>query len=272
MGGQAVSTQNVERDLVALLHRHAEDAMNDTDTQTELQSFRDAAGGPTDARPRVPRWLAIGAAAALGAAAIVAVALWGPGPAERPEPGPAVPGEDRADVRATAEAFADAYVDLDAARMADLMADGVQPWDTWRSTLQRDVAYDVERLMQPCRRTAEATEGVVFTCPYEMHLRGSDEVGRGPFGDNTLDVAVKDGEVTLADYTQLVDVNGVAAHLAKVDRWIAENHPEDVAFLRSQAASQKTVDMGLSEAEWSRWTRLTQRYTDEYVADVRSGS
>ena len=263
-----MSTQHVERDLVALLHRHAEDAMNDTDTQTELQTFRAARGGPTDTRPRASRWLAIGAAAALGAAAIVAVALWGPGPGERPEPAPPVPGPDRA----TAEAFAEAYADLDAGRMAGLMADGVQPWDTWRSTLQRDVAWDVERLMQPCRRTAEATEGVVFTCPYEMHLRGSAEVGRGPFGDNALDVVVKDGEVTLADYTQLVDFNGVTAHLAKVDRWIAENHSEDVAFLRSQSASQKAVDMGLSEAEWSRWTRLTQRYTDEYVADVRSGS
>ncbi|QBR93856.1 hypothetical protein [Nocardioides euryhalodurans] len=267
-----MSTQHVERDLVALLHRHAEDAMNDTDTQTELQAFRDAVAGPAGTRPRIVRWLAIGAAAALVVVAVTAVALWGPGPAERPEPAPAVPGQDRAADRATAEEFAAAYADLDADRMADLMADGVQPWDTWRSTLQRDVAWDVERMMQPCRRTAEATEGVVFTCPYSMHLRGSEEVGRGPFGDNTVEVVVQDGEVTLADYTQLVEFNGVTAHLAKVDRWIAESHPEDVAFLRSHSASGKTVDLGLSESEWSRWTRLTQRYTDEYVADVRSGS
>lgn len=266
-----MSTQHVERDLAALLHRHAEDAMNDTDTHTELQAFRDTVEGH-EGSTRTRRRVVIAAAAAVAAAAATAVALWGPDPAERPEPAPAVPGQDRAADRETAEAFAAAYVEADADRMAELMAEGGQLWDTWQSTLRRDEAWDVERMMQPCRRTAEATEGVVFTCPYLIHLRGSEEVGRGPFGDNTLEVVVQDGEVTLADYTQLVDFNGVTAHLAKVDRWIAENHPQDFAFLRMDRADRKTVDMGLSEAEWSRWTRLSQRYTDEYVADVRSGS
>jgi hypothetical protein len=266
-----MSTQHVERDLVALLHRHAEEAMNDTDTQTELQTFRDTVEGHENPS-RTRRRVAIAAAAAVAAAAATAVALWGPGPAEQPEPAPPVPGQDRVADPETAEAFAAAFADLDADRMADLMADGVQPWDTWRATLRRDVAWDVERLMQPCRRTAEATEGIVWTCPYEMHLRGSEEVGRGPFGDNALEVVVKDGEVTFADYTQLPDFNGTTAHLAKVDRWIAENHPEDFAFLRMDQADRKTVDMGFSEAEWSRWTQLSQRYTDEYVADVGSGS
>ncbi|WP_432477050.1 hypothetical protein [Nocardioides sp. GXQ0305] len=266
-----MSTQHVERDLVALLHRHAEDAMNETDTQTELQAFRDTVEG-RDNPPRTRRRVVIAAAAALAAAAAVVIAVWAPDPAESPEPAPPVPGQDRAADRETAEAFAVAYADLDADRMADLMADGVQPWDTWQATLRRDVAWDVERQMQPCRRTAEATEGIVFTCPYTMHLRGSEEVGRGPFGDNTLEVVVQDGEVTLADYTQLVDFNGITAHLAKVDRWVAENHPEDFAFLRMERVDRKAVDPGFSEAEWSRWTRLSQRYTDEYVADVGSGS
>lgn len=266
-----MNTQHVERDLVALLHRHAEDTMNDTDTQQQLQAFLDSVEG-REHQPTTRRWVAVGAAAAVAAAAVTAVALWGPGPTERPEPAPPVPSQDGAADRATAEEFAAAYADLDADRMADLMATGSQPWDTWRATLRRDVAWEVERLMRPCRRTAEATEGIVFSCPFAMHLRGSEEVGRGPFTDNTLEVVVQEGEVTLADYTQLVDFNGVSAHLAKVDRWIEDSHPEDVAFLRIPAMYRKTVDVDLGEAEWSQWTRLTQRYTAEYVAAVQSGT
>jgi hypothetical protein len=265
-----VSTQRVERDLVAVLHRHAEDAMNDTDTQTELSTFRDSVAGD-EHRRSTRRRVAIAAAAALGAAAVTAFALWGPDRDAKPEPAPAVPSQDRATDGATAEAFASAYADLDADRMADLTADGVQLWDGWRSSLRRDIAWDTEILMRPCGRTAEATEGVVYTCPYAMHLRGSEEVGRGPFRDNTLEVAIRDGEVTFADFTRFVDFNGISAHLAKVDRWIEENHPEDAAFL-SIASAYSDGEVELSEAEWPRWTRLSQRYTDEYVADVRSGS
>lgn len=265
-----MSTQHVERDLVAVLHRHAEDAMNDTDTQTELQAFRDAVAGHE--RQRKTRWrITIAAAAALAAVAVTAFALWSPDPTAKPEPAPAVPGQDRGAEAATAEAFAAAYADLDADRMADFLADGAQLWDGWRSSLRRDIAWDAEILMRPCRVTAEATEGRVYTCPYAMHMRGSEEVGRGPFEDNTLEVVVRDGEVTFADFTRLVDFNGISAHLAKVDRWIAENHPDDAAFLKL-ASAYRDGEVELSEAQWPRWTRLSQRYTDEYVADVRSGS
>lgn len=245
--------------------------MNDTDTQTELQTFRDTVAGHERRRSTRRRVGAIAAAAALGAAAVTAVALWGPDPATKPEPAPVVPSNDRAADGATAEAFAAAYADLDADRMADLMADEVQLWDGWRSSLRRDIAWDTEILMRPCRRTAEATEGPVYTCPYAMHMRGSEEVGRGPFRDNSLEVVVRDGQVTFADFTRLVDFNGISAHLAKVDLWIAENHPEDAAFLSIDSA-YGDGEVELSEAEWPRWTRLSQRYTDEYVADVRSGS
>ena len=57
-----MSTRAIERELVDVLHRHAEDAMTGTDTHTEHERFREqieigpdntpATGGPSVSLPR----------------------------------------------------------------------------------------------------------------------------------------------------------------------------------------------------------------------------
>lgn len=68
-----MTDSDVERRLTAVLHRHAEEAMTQTDTVTELNKFNNRVGqgncGPGRGRAGI-------AAAALGAAAVVASAVW----------------------------------------------------------------------------------------------------------------------------------------------------------------------------------------------------
>ncbi|QIK67622.1 hypothetical protein G7072_15810 [Nocardioides sp. HDW12B] len=79
-----MTVSDVERRLTAVLHRQAEDAMNRTDTLTELDTFQRRADG--DARARTRRRAGT-AAAALTAAAVGVGALWlGAGPDGSPEP------------------------------------------------------------------------------------------------------------------------------------------------------------------------------------------
>ena len=68
-----MTDSDVERRLTAVLHQHAEEAMTQTDTVTELNKFHDS----LDQRNQGPRRGRAGiAAAALGAAAVVAGAVW----------------------------------------------------------------------------------------------------------------------------------------------------------------------------------------------------
>ena len=68
-----MTTSDIERRLTALLHQHAEEAMNQTDTTAELNTFHTRVDQDTRGRHR--RGLVMTAAAA--SAAVVGVgALW----------------------------------------------------------------------------------------------------------------------------------------------------------------------------------------------------
>jgi hypothetical protein len=68
-----MTASDVERRLAALLHQHAEEAMNRTDTVTELNRFQDRDERRDRGRSRRR---ATTAAAAVGAAAVSVTALW----------------------------------------------------------------------------------------------------------------------------------------------------------------------------------------------------
>jgi hypothetical protein len=73
MGGEVMTASDVERRLAAVLHQHAEDEMNRTDTLAELDRFHDRVD---QASPSQGRRRAGIAAAALTAAAVGAGVLW----------------------------------------------------------------------------------------------------------------------------------------------------------------------------------------------------
>ena len=245
------NTREIERELTAVLHRHAEDAMNRTNTQVEHEKFQSVVAD--QARTDRRRWVAGGVAAGV-AAAVVGAALWSSDLGGDSSSPPVAQAPD-ADL-ATAEGFAAAFVAHDAAAAAQYLAPGTEaPWPDWRAEWKRNEAYGVEYLMKPCTELGAS----VFTCPYAMHLLGSREVGKGPFPDNTLTVTVIDGEVRSADSTIPFETNGVEQHLESVHAWIVENHPKDEPFLMKDEAD-------LRPAEWPRWTRLWKQYTQEYVA------
>jgi len=263
-----MNTHEVERELTAVLHRHAEDAMNRTDTPVEHLKFQSVVAD--EARTDRRRWVVGGVAAAVAAAA-VGVALWSSDPggdpsgvpiAQAPDStGPAAqaPNSTRTANLAAAESFAAAFANHDAAAAAPYLAPGIEePWPDWRAEWKRNGAYGVEYLMKPCTEWLTSMDTTSFSCPYAMHLLGSREVGKGPFRYNTLMVHVSDGKVTSADSTIPFETNGVGQHFDEVHAWVAENHPKDAPFLQQE-------EQDVRPGEWPRWTRLWQQYTREYV-------
>ena len=173
------NTREVERELTAVLHRHAEDAMNRTNTPVEYRKLQSSVAD--QARTDRRRWVAGGLAAAV-AAAVVGVAVWSSDPVgDRSSPPIAqAPDSTKTADLAAAEGFAAAFAAHDAAAVASYLTPGEEPWLGWRAGWKRDSVWGVEYLMQPCTKRYNISDSTVFTCPYAMHLLGSREIRRRP--------------------------------------------------------------------------------------------
>lgn len=253
-----MNERDVERQLVAVLHRHAEEAMNLTDTQTAHDTL---VFGGQGGDPGPSRWR-LGAAALVAAAVAVAgvVVLWSDDPGGDTSPAPA---SDQRTVQAVAvaEAFLGRLVAKDAHGAAFYLAPGHEPWDGWTASLRRDIAWQVDYDLAPCTVADGDGPGTRVDCPYSMQLLSSAEAGAGPFTGNVFKVQVLDGEVVWVENALPTVDSDYAQYLFDVRAWIAERHPDELAFLL-------TDERDLGADEWVRWTTLWREYAAAYAASV----
>jgi hypothetical protein len=262
MGGLVKNTRReVERELSAVLHRHAEDAMKHTDTMVEHQKLEWIVADQTRTDHR-RRWILGGVAAAVAAVAVgIAVSSSDPSAGPSEPPIAQVPDSATTADLSVAESFAAAFVAHDVDAAESYLAPGMtQPWLGADRAWKRDAAYRVEYLMRPCTETGTSVDATIFTCPYAMHLLGSREVGKGPYRGNTLWVTVADGKVTSADTDMPFETNGMGDHFDAVHTWVANHHPQDYKHFLVKD------EQNVGPVEWPRWTRLWQQYIREYVA------
>jgi hypothetical protein len=255
-----MNPRQVERELTALLHRRAEDAMKNTNTLAEHRRFQSVVADQEQTDRR--RWVAGGVAAAV-AAAVVGAGVWSsdPGGGSNKPPIAQAPVSTKASNLAAAEGFAAAFAAHDAAAAESLLAASTEePWAGSARAWERDAAFGVEYLMKPCtKQYTSFSDSTLFTCPYAMHLLGSREVGKGPFRHNTLQVNVSGGKVRYADNVMPFETNGMTQHYEAVHAWVAKNHPEDKRFLFMD-------EQDVRPADWPRWSQLWKQYIREYVA------
>jgi hypothetical protein len=241
--------------------------MKRTNTLTEHQKLLSVVADQPRTDPR-RRWVAGGIAAAAVAAVTVGITVssWNIGEDPSSPPIAQAPDSTRTGNLAAAEGFAAAFVDHDPAAAASYLASGEEPWLGWEAAWQRDEAWGIEYLMDPCTKADTSfSDSTYFTCPYAMHMLGSREVGEGPFRHNTLQVNVSDGKVRYADNTMPFETNGMAQHFDAVHAWVAKNHPNDKSFLFQD-------EQNVRPSDWPRWTRLWKQYIREYIATTNDAS
>lgn len=250
-----MTTPDIERELTAVLHRRAEAAMSRTDTHEELQEFHDR----VEARPGGAGRRRVAAGAAVAAAvALVAGVVWyadvtggvdDQGPAQ--DTGSAQTTDER-----VAREFAGALVDGDVAGARSFLAEGATLPDGWGRQSQRNEAWFADHDVKPCETMSTSDFGTSITCPFDYHNMRSEEMGLGPFGNNLVSLVVNDGKVRSFRAAYNSDNNGDGELYRQIGAWVRENHPGEWRFLDSQ-------DVG--PAERSRWIRLWQQRTQEYV-------
>ena len=179
---------------------------------------------------------------------------------------------EQASAVAVAEAFLDAYSDGDADRALTYLTEdstgGGYTNTLWASpeTFRLDVAMakaqHIEEMFTGCAEQGDSAAGTTVRCTFDMHAYSSDDVGRGPYGDNYWDLVVRNGKITSALATWAYITNGVSTEMWQpFQAWVASTHPEDVQVMYS-------VTGQITEEAIRLWDeRLT-----EWAATVNSGS
>ena len=187
-----MSTSELERRLGDVLQRHAEDAMNSTNTEEQLGRLLADTGRSTRRRHRA--WIAGGLVAAAAAAALI---VWRPDlGSDKADPEP-VDQEQRAEQTATA--FVEAYADFDPDRAASYLADdaALTIWtdelgnDHWRRGNRLLQAFGAQILLDQCQALWSSGPATYVSCAYDLHGLGSEQLGRGPYPDNTFSLTVE---------------------------------------------------------------------------------
>jgi hypothetical protein len=258
-----MSTRNVERELATLLCRHAEDAMNSTDTQAERERLYDV----LENEPRATRTPLLVAAAAAALAAVGTIAVWTSLPDHRVvSPAPPAPSTDavrEADAEALADLFMVAYGERDLAVVNAITRVGA--WgDVARDDFDAELAtvegWHATYFPEPCAATVATNVAVVVECEAGLQIMGSEETGVGPFLGNVFTFVVRDGQIIEAGNEHPHTTNGLGDHITEVTDWVL-NHasPVDRAILDSEVGD-------LTDSDVERWVDLWSQGIDAYVA------
>src|SRR3954453_16416413 len=212
----------IERLGTAALHADAEDAMNRTNTTQELQSLIEASGREARGRRRAQ---VVGVVAGLAAAALV-IALVGswPGGTHRTAPavGPTTKAEQVTEAEQIAGEFLGALATFDRTTAAAYVAAGAQPtMGNIMGAITRDAPWPLRNRWDQatgwrvthvgrCQGTGLQSGYVSVRCPFTAHQLGSDNVGRGPFGNNVLTVTVRHGGIVDTTLMTADATNGFA--------------------------------------------------------------
>jgi hypothetical protein len=122
-------------------------------------------------------------------------------------------------------------------------------------------------LLDPCQLRDSTPQQAQVVCTYAFHALGSDEVGRGPFGGNSISFAVRDGEITAASENLPFGTNGFATQMWEPFAvWVVSEHPQDAEIMYEDWPG--TTQAATSDPSIELWAERTA----DYVAAVQQGS
>ena len=262
-----MSTSELERRLGDRLHRQAEKAMNSTNTEEELDRMLEDTGRSERRRRRT--WVAGGLAAV---AALAALVVWHPDlGTNKADPGPATP-ERRAEQTATA--FVEAYGAFDRDRAESYLADdaALNIWtdqngnDHWRRGNQSLAAAGARIKLDKCDALWTAGTETYVSCVYDLHALGSEQLGRGPYPDNTFSLTVDHGRIVDASMELASRSNGFYEEMWRpFASWVTRAHP---GAARQMYFRYPQLDFA---SETPRSFALWRRMVPEYVAAQAGG-
>ena len=179
--------------------------------------------------------------------------------------GPTVTDE----AKQVAAGFLQAYGSYDAERAIGYLADDAITTD-WpspeglRADLSWNEAVGWTELRSPCQKTGVDGATVELRCDYQVHALGSDELGRGPFGDSYWSLHVRGGKIVFASPQFPFGANGFSGEmwepfLAFVDA----SYPGDADVMYNDNRTEPAIT--------PESLQLWEQHVSDYVASETSG-
>jgi hypothetical protein len=183
-----------------------------------------------------------------------------------PPAGPSVTDE----ARQVAAGFLQAYGSYDADRATSFLADDAVTTD-WQSPeeLRADLSWNEAvgwtELRSPCQQTRVDGARVELRCDYQVHALGSEQLGRGPYGDSHWSLHVRDGKIIYASPEFPFVANGFSTEM-----WEPFADFVDTTYPRD--ADAMYTDQSRSEGSTTPESlRLWTQHIEDYVASETAG-
>jgi hypothetical protein len=192
------------------------------------------------------------------------------------------PATDRPPAAATAEAnaaeaiangFLEAFGAFDADRAIGYLAEDAEisalligtasvegPEEELRLNLSMLQAQGYEQRVDTCEETGTSVSGTSIRCPFDFHLFGSDEIGRGPYSGSYFDLTVRDGEIVRGSVSY--EIERFSPEMWEpFAEWVSTTHADDAAVMYTDGSY---TGVWISEES----IRLWKQHVPQYVKAV----
>lgn len=215
---------------------------------------------------RAIRRLLIGLAAALF---VLAACDDGDDTRETDQPPAATTAEANAEAIATD--FIEAFGAFDADRAIGYLADDAEiselligtasvegPEEELRLNLSMLEAQGYEQRVDPCEETGTSVSGTTVRCPFDFHLFGSDEIGRGPYSGSYFDLTVRDGEIVRGSVSYEIERFSPEMWEPFAD-WVSTTNADDAAVMYTDGTY---TGVRISKQSIRLWERHVRAYVE----------
>jgi hypothetical protein len=210
----------------------------------------------------IPRLL-MGVAAAL----FVLGACDGGSKAPATDQPPATTAEANAEAIATG--FLEAFGAFDVDRATGYLAEDAEisallagaasvegPVEELRLNLLMLEAQGYQQRVGPCEETGTSVSGTSVRCPFDFHLFGSDEIGRGPYRGSYFDLTVRDGEIVRGSVSY--EIERFSPEMWEpFAEWVSTTYADDAAVMYTDGSY---TGVWISEESIHLWERHVPQY------------
>lgn len=176
-----------------------------------------------------------------------------------------------ASAEAIATGFLEAFGAFDANRAIGYLAEDAEisalligtasvegPEEELRLNLSMLEAQGYEQRVNPCEETGTSVSGTSVHCPFDFHLFGSDEIGRGPYSGSYFDLTVRDGEIVRGSVSY--EIERFSPEMWEpFAEWVSTSHPDDAAEMYTDGTY---TGVRISKESIRLWERHIRGYVE----------
>ena len=184
---------------------------------------------------------------------------------------PPAANTSEANAQAIATGFIEAFGAFDVDRAIDYLAEDAEisalligtasvegPEEELRLNLSMLEAQAYEQRADSCEETGTSVSGTSVRCPFDFHLFGSDEIGRGPYSGSYFDLTVRDEEIVQGSVSY--EIERFSPEMWEpFAEWVSTTHPDDAAEMYTDGSYS---GVRISEESIRLWERHVRGYVN----------